>query len=180
MLPYAIERDPHELLPVIPPSVHCADVLTSTGNHRPCGFSHAVERVEDDARLDGHGARVAVEGDDAVEVFAVVDDECGADRLPALGAAGAARQERDLELAADVEGRAHVGVGTRDQHADRLDLVDRGVRRVTAARRTVEQHVAGDGTAQAPREFTRGASGHEREGLGLGCVHGRGGVAPGR
>ncbi len=41
MLPYAIEREPHELLPAMPPSVHCADVLTSTGNHRPCGRSHA-------------------------------------------------------------------------------------------------------------------------------------------
>ena len=36
MLPYAIEREPHELLPAMPPSVACALVETSTGNHRPC------------------------------------------------------------------------------------------------------------------------------------------------
>ncbi len=41
MLPYSIEREPHELLPAMPPIVACADVLTSTGNHRPCGFRHA-------------------------------------------------------------------------------------------------------------------------------------------
>jgi hypothetical protein len=41
MLPYAIEREPHELLPAMPPNVACADVLTSTGNQTPCGFSHA-------------------------------------------------------------------------------------------------------------------------------------------
>jgi hypothetical protein len=34
MLPYAIEREPHELLPAMPPSVACADVLTSTGTTR--------------------------------------------------------------------------------------------------------------------------------------------------
>ena len=26
----------------MPPSVHCADVETSTGYHRPCGFSQAL------------------------------------------------------------------------------------------------------------------------------------------
>ena len=41
MLPYAIEREPHELLPAMPPSVACALVDTSTGYHRPCGFSWA-------------------------------------------------------------------------------------------------------------------------------------------
>ena len=40
--PYAIEREPHELLPAIPPSVACAEVETSTGNHRPCGLSAAL------------------------------------------------------------------------------------------------------------------------------------------
>ncbi len=42
MLPNAIEREPQELLPAMPPSVHCADVLTSTGNHSPWGFSQAL------------------------------------------------------------------------------------------------------------------------------------------
>ncbi len=41
ILPYSIEREPHELLPAMPPIVHCAAVETSTGNHRPCGLSHA-------------------------------------------------------------------------------------------------------------------------------------------
>ncbi len=41
MLPYASERDPHELLPAMPPSVACAEVETSTGYHRPRGRSCA-------------------------------------------------------------------------------------------------------------------------------------------
>src|SRR5581483_9616138 len=41
MLPYRIEREPHELLPAMPPSVACALVDTSTGNHRPCARSCA-------------------------------------------------------------------------------------------------------------------------------------------
>ena len=88
----------------MPPSVACADVLTSTGNHSPCGLSHAFSCVEHDARLDGHRQRVACRSrDDAVQVLAVIDDQRRADRLPALRAAGAARQHRHAELAADVD-----------------------------------------------------------------------------
>ena len=94
MLPYAIEREPQELLPAMPPRVACADVLTSTGNHTPCGFSQRVERVEHDAGLHGDVCALRVVAEHAVQVLAVVDDERGADRLPALRAAGAARQHR--------------------------------------------------------------------------------------
>jgi hypothetical protein len=37
-----MEREPQELLPAMPPRVACADVLTSTGNHTPCGRSQAL------------------------------------------------------------------------------------------------------------------------------------------
>src|SRR5438034_11262361 len=37
MLPYAIEREPQELLPAMPPIVAWALVETSTGNHSCCG-----------------------------------------------------------------------------------------------------------------------------------------------
>ena len=43
-------------------------------------------------------------------MLAGVDDQRGADRLPALRAARAARQDRHAELAADVDDRAHVVV----------------------------------------------------------------------
>jgi hypothetical protein len=56
MLPYAIERDPHELLPAMPPSVACALVETSTGNHRPCGTQHRVQGIERDPGLDHRGS----------------------------------------------------------------------------------------------------------------------------
>jgi hypothetical protein len=42
MLPYSIEREPHELLPAMPPIVACALVETSTGNQRPVRFSAAL------------------------------------------------------------------------------------------------------------------------------------------
>ena len=42
MFPYASEREPHELLPAMPPRVACADVDTSTGYQRPFGFSAAL------------------------------------------------------------------------------------------------------------------------------------------
>ena len=44
MLPYSIEREPQELFPAMPPIVACAEVLTSTGNHKPCGCRNAFNR----------------------------------------------------------------------------------------------------------------------------------------
>ena len=44
MFPYAIEREPQELLPAIPPMVACAAVDTSTGNHRLDAFNLALSR----------------------------------------------------------------------------------------------------------------------------------------
>ena len=126
----------------MPPSVACADVLTSTGNHRPCGSHHALS-----ASRTMPGSTVTVRAsrsndDDTVEMLAVIDDQRRANRLPALRAAGAARQQRHAKLAADIERRPHVGVVPRNEHADRFHLVDRRVGRVAAARRTVEQDVA--------------------------------------
>ena len=79
----------------------------------------------------------------------MVDHERGADRLPALRAAGAARRAPARALAADRDRRAHVVDRLRHQHADGLDLVDRRVGGVAAARCGIEQHVAFDGAGKA-------------------------------
>ena len=99
MLPYAIEREPHELLPAMPPSVACAEVLTSTGNQSPCGCSHAFSASSTTPGSTVDRQRLAIERDHRGQVLAVVDDERRADRLAALRAAGAARQHRHAEFA---------------------------------------------------------------------------------
>jgi hypothetical protein len=106
-----------------------------------------VELVEDDAGLDGCRHRVAIEIDQSSQVLAVVDDERRADRLAALRAAGAARKNRNAKLAADRHCRGDVVVARGNEHADRLDLIDRRVGRVAAARSGIEQHAAFDRAA---------------------------------
>ena len=119
----------------MPPSVHCADVLTSTGNHTPCGRSQALSASSTTPGLDRHGLRLAVEREHPIEVLAVIDHQRRADRLPALRAARAARQHRNAELAADVERGAHVVVALRHQHADR-HRPGRSTRRSSSGRAT--------------------------------------------
>ena len=104
-------------------------------------------------------------------MFAVIDDERRADGLATLRAAGATGQERHRKLAADIECGAHVGVAPRNQHADRLDLINRSVGRVAAARCAIEQDLARHGTAQSPDEVAMGACGSIHERLGFGRVH---------
>ncbi len=130
-----------------------------------------VQLVEHHARLDLDRHRVAIEGADAVEMLALIDDQGSADRLPALRAAGAARQHRHLLLAAERDCRAHIVDGLRDEHADRLDLVDRCVGRVAATRRRVEQHVAFDDGAKASRQPAVGALRMEAQRLRCSVVH---------
>ena len=89
-----MEREPHELLPAMPPMVARLAGETSTGKKSPLGFSQAFSPVEHDAGLDRDAPRLLVETDHPVEVPAGVDDHRFADRLSALRRAGAARQDR--------------------------------------------------------------------------------------
>ena len=131
-----------------------------------------VQPVKDDARLDVHRHRRAIEGADAIEIFAVVDDERGTHRLAALRAAGAAREHRHAHVATHVECHPHVVVRARDQHAERLDLVDRGVGCVAPARCGVEQDLAGDRLAQSGGEIAAFALRVKNERLRERRVHG--------
>ena len=78
----------------MPPSVACALVETSTGNHSPCGRSCAFSVIEHDAGLHDRRASPASTAMTLVQVLGVVDDQRRADRLAALRAARAARQNR--------------------------------------------------------------------------------------
>ena len=128
----------------MPPSVAWALVETSTGNHRPCGFSSRVEvrRARGRARPRPCVASASTSSTLA-QVLARVDDQRRAGRLAALAGAGAARQQRRAELAGDVDRGGDV-VARRAARSTPtgIDLVDRGVGGVAAARGGVEQHLA--------------------------------------
>jgi hypothetical protein len=61
-----------------------------------------------------------------------------------LGGATAARQHRHPGVECDAEGSDGVFLGTRHDDADRLDLVNRRVRGITAARCGIEEDFAAD------------------------------------
>ena len=60
-----------------------------------------------------------------------------------------------FEVAGDLDGDGDVAVARRHEHADRHDLVDRGIGGVAAARRGIEQHLALGLGAQASRQLWR-------------------------
>ena len=134
--------------------------------------------------LDRHRHRVAIEarsrGSDAC---------CGrspARRRPSArtascrrrAAAAARRSSRQTSNAARTSSSAR-----GHQHADRLDLVDRRVGRVAAARGAIEQHVAFDGAARGAPRARRLPRGWNTTGCGRGACIGRGSLrdaSPGR
>mgnify|MGYP003694479725 CR=1 FL=1 len=137
----------------MPPSVACALVETSTGNHRPCGRSCAFSASSTTPGLDHGGGALAVDRDDAVEILRVVDDERRAHRLPALRAAGAARRGSGRLLPPRSASRSCASCSVLgSDHADGIDLVDRRVGRVAPAARGVEEHFALDLAGEALRE----------------------------
>ena len=92
-----------------------------------------VQLVEDNARFNAHPAFVDVHLEQSVEVARRVDLQTGADRLPRLRRAAAARRNRDAMRAGAGDGGQHVVARPDDGDAERRDLVDAGVGGVEGA-----------------------------------------------
>ena len=140
----------------MPPRVHCAEVETSTGYQRPCGFSQALSWSSTTPGCTVTCGLVLVEAHDLAQMLGDVDDQRLAHGLAALRRAGAARHDGGLGVARDVDDQRQVGLVARHHHTHRLDLVDRGVGRVAPARGLVEKDLALDRAAQ--RLFKLGQS----------------------
>jgi hypothetical protein len=105
------------------------------------GLEKGVELIQHHPRLDGNPQLLSVKFQDRVQPFAVVDDERGADGLPALRGARATRKNGNFGVGRDGDCRQGIRFGFRHHDADRFDLVNRGIGAIAAARRSVEQHV---------------------------------------
>ena len=111
-----------------------------------------IELVEHDAWFDGHGRGGRVDRQHAVEVFTGIDDDRGTHGLAALRGAGAALQHRHAGVLGDLDGAHDVGGIFGHDHADRLDLIDRGIGAVAAAAPAIEQHLALDLSGKLARQ----------------------------
>src|SRR5439155_15809158 len=91
-----------------------------------------------------------VDVEDSVEVLRAVDHQPRADRLAGQRRAAAAGDDRHLQLGCDLDGGDEVVPGPGDHDAQRHDLVDAGVGRVTAAGGVVEPDLAPEVAAEGP------------------------------
>ncbi len=107
-----------------------------------------VQLIQNDAGLDDCRFVVRVNFYQPVQKSAVINNQRLTHRLTALGGTAAAGQNgyplfrRDLNCAGDIIPAA------RNQHPDRLNLIDGGIGRVPAPRKRVEQHIAFDLSAK--------------------------------
>jgi hypothetical protein len=116
-----------------------------------------VELVLHEPRLHARPPLVRVDLEDAVHVLREVEHERAVDRLPGERGAAAARQQRDVLAARNVErGDDVVGVTRRDD-ADRLHLIHGRVRRVEQQRGGIEPDGAADDAAQVALEVVHRA-----------------------
>ncbi len=101
-----------------------------------------IQVIEHDSRLDPGRAPGHVELEQLVQVLAVIDYEGCADGLTALRGSRAARQDRYVRVRGNRKRGQRIAFVPRYDDAERLDLVNRGIGRVTAARKRVEEHFA--------------------------------------
>ena len=93
-----------------------------------------VQLVEHHAGLDARPSLVGIDLEDAIQVLRGVEHEAGADRLAGLRRAAASRRDRHAVPRGDLDGAHHRLGRSRDDDAERLDLVDAGVGRIQRAR----------------------------------------------
>ena len=122
------------------------------GKPQPVRSEQGVEVVQHQPRFDQGQPRLRVDLDHTAEMLGRIDHQRGADGLAALRGAAAAGQNRNPGLASDLQRHLHIVFGLRHHHADRIDLVDRGVGRIAAPAGRVEQDFAFDLAPQSLRD----------------------------
>ena len=138
----AASAPPQELLPVMPPMVAREAVEISTGNHRPCGLSW---RLRSSSTMPGSTAqrrpatsrsrmRLRYFEQSTTSEWLTV---CPACEVPPPRASTLTPSARAIAIA-----RSASSIVRGVDHAERHDLVMRGVGGIAAAREAVELHVA--------------------------------------
>ena len=118
------------------------------GKEQPVPLQPRIQPLQHHAGLDADRARLRVVIEHPVEMARAIDDEPLPDRLPVLRGAATARDHGYAFLTRDGQRRLEILGRLRHDHAQRHDLVDRGIRGVAPARERVEAHLALHGAPQ--------------------------------
>ena len=127
VLPAISAWTPHELLPIMPPSVQRLCVAGSGAKVRWCTSAASRSAIEHDAGLHARDLRRRIEREDAVQVLREIDHHRDVAALPGEAGARAARQDRRADFAARCDRRLDVGFVERNDQPDRDLPVVRGV-----------------------------------------------------
>ena len=119
---------------------------------QPLRLQPPIELVEHDPGLDLARPGMRIQRQDLGEPFRAIDDQRRVHRLPALRGSPAARQHGNAARSRDAEGARRLLDRAGNDHAERHDLIRRGVGRVTAARESVELDFADAFLAQRALE----------------------------
>ncbi len=112
-------------------------------------FQLPVQLIEYQAGLDYSGPFFGIPINKLVEIFAGVYDQRLVHSLAVLRGAASAGQHWDAGFSGDLQGHTHVVLGFGHHHAERHDLVDRGVGGIASAAEKIEEDVALDFLNQA-------------------------------
>ena len=122
-------------------------------------FENGIEPVEHHAWLNGCGGivgiapgSVGIERHQLIEMLRMVDDQRGPHGLATLRRATTAGEDRHLQVARDIQRNRQIGLGLGYGHAQRLNLINRGVSGIAATRGGIKQHIAAHLARQAHRQ----------------------------
>ena len=113
------------------------------GKEQPVRIEQSIELVEHNSGLHHRPSCFRIHRNEAVEVFADINDDAFTNRLPALRGAATPHRHRNACVVGDAEGRQHVLLGFWHHHAQRFDLIDRSIGAVKPPRKVVKEHLSG-------------------------------------
>src|SRR5262249_30819178 len=116
----------------------------------------AVQLIEHDARTDVNAAIVDVEIVDLSIVAREIDDQSFSDGVADETRPGPAWCDRNIFISCSFDDCARFLGAGRKRNAERLDLINRRVRRVKLAREIIEPHIA----ARSADSFLNGRADH--------------------
>ena len=101
-----------------------------------------VQCIEHHTRFDPYSLRNRVEIQNVAQVFAVIDNQRCADGLSALRRTRSARQDCNIFIGGYFKRAQSVFAALRYRNTQWRDLINRGVARISAERKFVEQYLA--------------------------------------